>query len=196
METTQHELSGQESFAVIQKMINTVKADINDGSFYYLFWGWLVFIASAANFILILIGYENDWLPWMILMPAGGIITMIYSYRVERKRKISTYMDDFLKYVIIAFLVSLFIVLAFIPKLLLNAYPMVMIIYAIWLFVSGGAIQFKPLIIGGIINWMLGIAAFFVSFDMQLLLLATAVFLGYIVPGHILKAKFSHVQRA
>jgi hypothetical protein len=150
----------------------------------------------VVNFILIRLNYENDWLPWMILMPAGGIITIIYSYRVERKRKVNTYVDDFLKYALIAFLVSLFIVLAFIPKLLLNTYPLVMIIYATWLFISGGAIQFKPLIIGGIINWILGIAAFFVSFDMQLLLLAAAVFLGYIVPGHMLKAKFSHVQRA
>ena len=91
---------------------------------------------------------------------------------------------------LVAFLVSLFMVLFFQQKLQLNCYPMVMMVYGVWLYVSGGALRFKPLMIGGVINWALAIAAFFADFQIQLLLLAAAVLLGYIVPGYMLKSRY------
>lgn len=184
-------LTGQESLEVISRMIKTAQNDIEDNSFYYLIWGWLVFSASVANYVLIQIGYIKPFLPWAILMPLGGVFTGLYSYQHKRKQKVKTYVDEIMKFVVIAFLVALFTVLFFMSRLELFTYPMVMIIYAIWLFISGGAIKFKPLIYGGIINWLCGVAAFFVGFEMQLLLLATAVFLGYIIPGYMLKNRFS-----
>lgn len=187
--------TGQESLEVISRMIKTAQNDIEDNSFYYLFWGWLVFAASAANYVLIQIGYIKPFLPWAILMPLGGVLTGIYSYFHTRKQKVRTYVDDVMKYVVIAFLVSLFTVLLFMSKLELFTYPLVMIIYAIWLFISGGAIKFRPLVYGGIINWIFGIAAFYVGFEMQLLLLAAAVFLGYIIPGYMLKNKFNRSKQ-
>lgn len=183
-------LTGQESFDVINRMIRTAQNDIKDDSFYYLIWGWLVLIASTVNYFLMQIDYENSFLPWAILMPLGGVATGIYSYKHERKQKVRTYVDDVMKYVVIAFLVSLFIVLFSMSKLGLGTYPMVMLTYGTWLFISGGAVKFQPLIFGGIINWILGIAAFYVGFEIQLLLIAAAVLLGYIIPGYMLKAKF------
>jgi len=184
------QLTEQESLAVISRMIKTAQSDIEDNSFYYLIWGWLVFVASTLNYLLRQANYENDFLPWAILMPLGGIITAIYSYKQEKKQRVKSYVDDVMKYVIIAFLVSLFIVLLSMSKLGLATYPMVMIIYGVWLFISGGAIKFQPMVIGGIVNWALAIAAFFVGFELQLLLLAAAVLLGYIIPGHLLKSRF------
>ena len=67
---------------------------------------------------------------------------------------------------------------------------MVMMVYGCWLYISGGALRFKPLMIGGVINWLLAAASFFVDFKMQLLLLATAVLLGYIIPGYMLKSRY------
>ena len=43
--------------------------------------------------------------------------------------------------------------------------------------------------IGGIVNWLLSILAFFVAYEMQLLILALAVLLGYIVPSYLLRKK-------
>lgn len=183
-------LTGQQSLDLIASMIKTAQHDIDDNSFYYLIWGWLVFIASTVHFILMKMEYVYSFLPWMILMPLGGIVTGIYAYKFERKKKVTTYVDEVMKYVIIAFLVSLFTVLLFMSKLGLATYPLVMMIYGIWLFVSGGAIRFTPLVAGGVVNWILGISAFFVSFESQLLLLAAAVLLGYIIPGYLLKMKF------
>ncbi len=184
----ENSFTGQESFDIINKMIQRAQNKIDDSSFYYLFWGWLVLIASIANFIMLKMELPNPFLPW-VLMPLGGVVTGIYSYKNKKSKVVSTYLDDLMKYVVTAFLISLAIVLFFMSKLGLSSYPMIMMIYAIWLFISGGALKFKPLIIGGIINWVLAITAFFFEFDVQLLLISAAVLMGYIVPGYMLKSR-------
>ena len=151
----------------------------------------LFFIAAIINYILqFVVEYEYAWIPWPILMPLGGIIGGIYGARQSKKEKVKTYVSEFLGYLVIAFLVGLFVVLFFAFKLRENCYPMLLLMYGIWLFVSGGAIQFKPIMIGGIINWIFAVGAFFVPFQFQLLFLAAAVLLGYIIPGHMLNAQF------
>ena len=184
-------MNSEESLHFIEKMIRTAQEKVEDSSFYFLLWGWSVFIASMMQFYLLQINYEYNFIGWVILMPLSGIITFIYSAREDKnKPKVKTYVNDIMQYVMISFVVTLFIVLFFQSKLQLNTYPMVLLIYGVWLFVSGGALKFKPLIAGGIINWALAVVSFFQPFNIQLLLLAIAVLLGYIIPGHILKSHY------
>ncbi len=182
--------NSEQGLELIERMIKTARHEVEDGSFYFLLWGWVVFAACFLNFILLKINYEYPYIGWMILMPAAGIITSIYGSRQEKKTKVKSYIDSLMKYVLVSFLVSLFIVLFFMSKLQLNTYPMIMMVYGFWLFISGGALKFNPLIIGGIINWILAAFSFFLLFEQQLITLAIAVLLGYIIPGHMLKNKF------
>jgi hypothetical protein len=187
---TEKTMRSEDSLMLIQKMITTAKENIEDDSFYFLLWGWLVFVSCIFHFVLMKMETGLDGLPWLILMPAGGIITMIYSARQKKKQRVQSYINDLMKYVLISFLVSLMTVLFFQTKLGLATYPMVMLIYGTWLFISGGALKFKPLIYGGIINWAIAIPSLFFSFEQQLILLAVAVLLGYIIPGHLLRNKY------
>lgn len=189
------QFSESESMMVIQRMIATAKNELIDDSFYFMFWGWIVFAASLGHYLLWQVGFSAPYIVWL-LMPLGVIITFFYGKRQHKDQPVKTYVDEVMKYVLIAFGVSLAITLSFQSKLGLNTYPMVMMIYAVLLFVSGGSIRFRPLIIGGIINWLIGIAAFFVSFDIQLLMLAGAVLLGFIIPGHMLKSKVQKTKSA
>lgn len=187
--------SEHESLQLIHKMISTAKHDISDNSFFYLLWGWLVFTASISNYILLsVLKYEHHYLPWAILMPLGGIVSGIYGSRLRSKEKVRTYVDEFMKYGLIAFLVSMFITLFSMgaaggPQ---AVYPFIMILYGIWLFISGGALRFKPLMAGAVVNWIAACISFYLVFEYQLLVLAAAVLLGYIVPGHMLKAAYKH----
>jgi len=113
--------------------------------------------------------------------------------RQEKRRKSRSHAEVFLKYPLIAFVVCLMIVLVSMNKLGLYTYPMVILVYGMWLFVSGGVIRFKPLLVGGIINWVLAIVSLSVGFSTQLLLLALAVLLGYIIPGHWLKMERNRI---
>jgi hypothetical protein len=193
-------MTGEQSLDIIRKMINSAKQELEDDSFYYLLWGWLVFISCLAHFIMIRMMSPYQGLSWAVLMPLGAVISVVYGRKQNKNSRIKTYIDEMMQFVIIAFVVSLFIVLGFQSKLGLNTYPMVMLVYGIWLFISGGALKFIPLIAGGIINWVIAIASFFVPFEYQLLLLALAVLSGYIIPGHLLKNKFkkqkNHMQNA
>ncbi len=190
MEANENKFTEREGLQLIMSMIQTAKADISDDSFYYLLWGWLVLIASLAHFILLKVQWDMAPLAWM-LMPLGGIITAVYGYRQNKRENRKTFVDEFMKYVLISFLVSLVMVLLFQGKLGLNTYPMILVIYGILLFISGGALNFRPLMAGGIINWAMAITAFFAPLDMQLLCIAAAVLMGYIIPGYLLKRKFS-----
>ncbi|REJ82953.1 MAG: hypothetical protein DWQ44_02225 [Bacteroidetes bacterium] len=180
----------QESMEIISKMIQSARKDIEDNSFYYLLWGWLVLIACVLEYVLLKSGSQFHFIGWVILMPAGAIATSVYGYKQEKRQKVKSFIDDVIKYILIAFLVVLVSVLAFMSKLGLMTYPLILMIYGMWLFTSGGIIQFKPLVIGGIINWVLAVAAAFVSFENQIILLALAVLSGYIAPGYMLKARF------
>ena len=187
---TEKTMNSEESILLIQRMINTAKENLEDKSFYFLLWGWLVFAACLINFILINISFGMKEIGWVVLMPLGAIISSIYGYRQGKKQRVQSYIGDIMKYVLIAFMVSLFFVILFMNKLGLASYPMVMLIYGIWLFISGGALKFRPLIIGGIINWILAVVSLFVLFEEQLIILALAVLLGYIIPGHMLRMKY------
>ena len=187
------QLSESESMQVIQRMIAIAKNELVDESFHFILWGWLVFASGIGHYILWKAGFEQPYLVWL-LMPLGGIVSFIYGRRQHKQETVKTYVDEILKYVLIAFGVSLGIVLGFQSKLGINTYPMVMVVYAVQLFVWGGALRFRPLIMGGIINWALGIAAFFVTFDIQLFLIAAAALFGFAIPGHLLKSHFQKSQ--
>jgi hypothetical protein len=188
------ELSKEESLSIITSMIEATKKDLQDNGSWYLLWGWLVFIACAIHYSLMKVGYEHPYYAWM-LMPLGGVISVVKGIREEKKQRVKTFVDDFMRYILIAFLVCLLMVLLNFGVLQLATYPLLMMIYGVWLFVSGGALSFRPLLIGGIINWALAAIGFYVGFETQLLLLAAAVLFGYIIPGYMLRSRYNKASR-
>lgn len=186
MESTEKELTQEESLRIIHEMISAAKNDVKADSFIFLLWGWLVFVASIAQFVLILMEKEYNSMPWM-LMPIGGVITVIYSVRKGKRDKTKTNVTESLKYTWIAFTAALFIIMFFNTMEIWQVLPCIMVLYGMGLFLSGGAIQFKPLIAGGIFCWVCAIAGFEIQNMYQLLILAAAVFGGYIVPGYLLQ---------
>lgn len=192
-------LNETESLALISSMIKKTQGTLTDNGFYFLLWGWLVFVASAGQYILIRAGLPDvSEYTWAVIMPLGGIASGIRGWKDGKKQKVKTYTDEMLNYALFAFLAALFIVLIFMSinggwKL---AYPMIMMVYGMWLFISGGALKFKPLIIGGLINFACSVAGFYIQGIELILLLSFAVLAGYIIPGHMLNAKFKKENNA
>jgi hypothetical protein len=137
----------------------------------------------------------------MILMPLGGIISIIISRKQQKEEKVKTWFDDVMKYLWLAFGVVLFIILFAMGYLNVNLYPILIALYGLGLFVTGGTLKFRPLIIGGIICWVLAMVSLFVNAEYATLCLAMSVLAGYIIPGYILKKQSgekgkSYVQAA
>lgn len=191
---TKDNFSEQDSFRIINEMILTAKHAVADNSFHYLLWGWLVFIASMFNYLLLTVVKTNyNWLPWPVLMASGGVIAMVYSVREKREQKVKTYVNHFLGYTWTSVLVSI-ILTTFIGVRfgVTTVYPVLMILYGIGLFISGRAFSFMPLVIGSYGCWVCAVVSCYVPFDIQLVVLGLSVLFGYIIPGHILKLKFRY----
>jgi Flp pilus assembly protein TadB len=188
--STTKEMSHEESLRIIKNMIQSAKNDFEDDSFQYLFWGWLVFVAAITHYVLLQMNNEYASFVW-ILMPIGGIVSALRSRKSNKEKKAKSYVEQFIGHISTAFLVSLCIILFSIPHLQESCYPVILVLYGIFLYVCGSVIEFNPLRIGGALNWIAAIIAFNVTFDIQLLVLASAVLVGYIIPGYLLKRKYS-----
>jgi len=187
-------LTEQQSLKIIQEMIATSKNNLKDNSFFYLLWGWLVLAASITHFVLIQVNWEYAFIPWPVLMSAGAIISVIAGYRMGKKAKVVSHVDIMIIYLWYAFMAVVFIVLimALMQKIAWVAtYPVIISLYGLGTFVSGGVLKFKPLIIGGIACWVISIIAFFVPSGYVLLLTGLSVIIAYLIPGYMLKAKES-----
>lgn len=185
-------LKPEESLRLIDSMINTAKNKLADDGFHLIFWGWLVFGAAMAHYITIMMNIPYGYAVWPILMPLGGIISGFYGYKQVKKDKVKTYIDVYLGYLWGAFAIGMVLTLVCMPKHgIANTYFFLMILYGIATFVSGGLLNFKPLIIGSLFSFACaGISVFIGESAEQLLIISVALLFSYIIPGHLLRAKY------
>lgn len=192
MEATEKPLTGAESLQIIQQMIQAAKQDLSDNSFDLLWWGWLVAVAAVASYALQSTGIAPVWLPWAIIMPLAGVGSFIYHFRQgQRQAGISGPVGQFMRFlwtgmgVLFAFSFSIMVVYGYQP-----GYILFIALYGLGTFATGGAIRFQPLQWGGVAAWVIAGAAFWVKGPELMLMLAMALLLSYIVPGHLLKAQY------
>jgi len=186
-------MNEKEALALIEEMIGKAKTNISDNGVFYLLWGYMVFFSACIHFLLEV--YPQPFVPpyavWPICMSIAGIASYFITQKREKQKQVKTYMEDFINNFWIAFgislLLSLIIALNTYPLL---AYPIILILYGLGTFVTGKVLKFNPLIWGGVICWILAVISAFVSFNLQLLLLASGVLFSYIIPGHILKIRY------
>ncbi|MBD2716012.1 hypothetical protein KBK19_13295 [Microvirga sp. STR05] len=191
METSEKPLSAPESLRLIQEMIQAAKQDLSDHSFDLLLWGWLVLIAALGHYGLLHSGYDKPWLAWPVLMGLGSVAAFVNGARRVRRERVRTAQADFMVYLWGGFGVLMVMLIGVGAAYGWGkAYPLIIALYGLGTFATGGALRFRPLIWGGAACWILATVAFRVSFDAQLLLVAAAVLVAYIVPGHLLKSQY------
>ena len=186
---TEESFSPEQSIKVIQSMIEKTKQNLQENSFFFLLWGWLVFITAMLHFILMkFTDFQQPYLVWN-LMIIGVVASIVKGIKTSRKEVVKTFVGETMKY----FGISMGIIycsLAFIFgyfDLWIYSYPIYILIYAVACFFMGSLMQFRFLQIAGIACLLIMIASVYVSYSWQLLLLSAAVLIGYIIPGHILQ---------
>ena len=179
----------QQQLELISEMINSAKKEFNDDSFIYLLWGWAVCIAALAEYALMQMNFTYHYIVW-ISMPVVAVVQMVVMSSRKKKEKVKSHIDEVLGYVWMAVGISIAAVLFSQGSLQNNTYPVLILLYGIGTFISGGIMKLKPMMAGAACCWAIGFAAFFVSFEYQLLLLSLSVIVSYIIPGHMLKNRF------
>ena len=186
------DFSPQESLLLIQSMINKAKGDIGKNRFYFLLWGWFVFLAIFTQFILKeVLHYDHHYLVWWRVIPAT-IITIIYTSKQNKRRGVRTYIGESMASLWTGVGISFFVLSMIISSTKegwMFSYPFFILLYGLGTFISGRILKFTPLVVGGIINWVLACIAGYVPYDYQMLLAALAILTSYIIPGHLLGNK-------
>lgn len=183
--------TAEQSLQLIQSMITKTKQDMSDNSIYFLVWGWIAFIACTGQFVLKhIVGYEKHYQVWFLILL--GIAFSIYQGRKDGKQeKVRTHIGDSMKYLWMGMGISFFVLSMILSKIGWDTavFPFFIMLYGLGTFISGNILQFKPLIVGGIIAWVLAIVAAYVHYDYQMLFGAAAILFGYIIPAYLLRAR-------
>lgn len=186
----------KQSLLLIESMINRAKDKFAEDGSMYLLWGWVVFICSLTQFVLMhFFKYPYHYVVWF----ASWIILIyqiVYIRKKLKRRRVRTYTGYILGYVWLTFVIVIFLLAFLIGRLTEGDYyihisPILLAIYGIPIFLSGIILRFKPLVIGGIGCWILSIAAMLIeNYDYQFLLIPLAMIIAWIIPGYLLRAKY------
>ena len=190
MESNQN-FSAEQSLQVIQSMIERAKQDVANNSFYLLLWGWLIFIAALLNFVLMkFTSFEQPYLAWNLVW-IGAIASIVKGVKDSKKIVVKTFVGETMKVFGISQGILYFGLAFFFGKFDLWAisFPLYILVYAVTCFFMGALMQFPLLKLTGLLCLPIMVIAVYVSFDWQLLLMALAILVSYIIPGHVLSAK-------
>jgi hypothetical protein len=188
----QETFSEQNSLQLIESMINKAKNKFSENGTLYLLWGYTILICSLVQFILQeFFSYKESQYVWMLTWLVF-IYQTIFLMRRKKQLKVRTYTDEIIGLVWIAFVVCLFLTIFILsynkqPQLI---NPVILMLYGVPTFVSGGVIKFRPLMIGGTCCWLIAASSPFVPVQYQFLLLCAAVIAAWIIPGHMLRLRY------
>lgn len=185
---SEENLTARESLDIISAMIREAKGKLQRNNFFFLFWGWVVVIANLGMYLLGMLDYEHPYAVWVITVPAW-IYTL---YKVFSRKKVdttATHFDKISGAVWLSFGVTIFCFVGFGHKINFQLNPAILLISAIPTIVSGVILNFRPLVVGGIIFWIGGMINFLMPMETQPLVGAVAIMGGYLIPGYMLKKR-------
>lgn len=182
------DLSNEERLILITRMIGEAKRQVaRGGSFYFLLWGWVVMLCNLGHYVIgVYTNYDHPYVVWLSVIPAA-IVSGIYGSKQRSSAGFSSHLDTLYRDIWIAVSVGIAVVLIFMSKLNFNANAIILLLAGIGTFISGRALKFKPLVYGAISLWAAGIIAFNFSEIDQYLVGTIGIFVGYLIPGYLLK---------
>ena len=181
----------QNQLQLIESMILKARNDFQESGTLYLMWGFVILICSLVQFIGDYF-YQSEWsLVWSLTWVAV-IVQIIYLRKQKKKQGARSYTDEIMAAIWIMFFVCM-VLLAYIlisHKALETVLPAVLVMYGIPTFLSGTLLKFNLLKWGGASCWLLAILCSFTALQFQILFIAAAVIMAWIIPGLFLRRKF------
>lgn len=182
-------MTPEQSLQVIESMIAQAKKSFSRTSFYFLLWGVLLMAAMVATYMLrnTSPAFANG-ASWGIGGALGGIISTVHGIRQGRQEVVSNPMDRIVGWTWSAFVITMMLMIVSSVALKRDPGPMITILTGLPTFLTGQIMRFRALILGGILFWVVGAVMHFTGDALTITILyCTAMLLGYIVPGLLLK---------
>jgi hypothetical protein len=193
----ENKMTEQESFRLINEMIGKAKKSYVTKGVASIVWGVLIVFCSLVSWSQAHFKYDLNFDIWLLVLFA--LIPQLYfSIKEKRSKKFTTYDEVTSGYIWTAFGVSIFILSLYFKHQPQGGQSssLVMMLYAIPTFITGGLCKFKPMVIGGIICWAASIISIFTGTEADLLLMAACGFFAWLIPGIILWNRYKKQQAA
>ena len=183
---------------LITSMINKAKNQFSESGTLYIMWGWLILICCLVQFVaLYFFSNQNAYYIWYITWLAP-LYQVIYLRQKKRSSKTRTYTGEMIGFVWLVFIICLALIVFILIHL--RAYnginSAVLVMYGMPTLLSGVILKFKPLKIGAIGCWLFAVLSTLMMYEFQLLLIAAAVIIAWIILGYLLKRKFRKEQES
>jgi len=194
----EEQLSKEKSLEIIQQMISQARNNISDNGLGWLLWGTMIFLASLSTYFFIQADAKDIFLGWNIF----GVFTVVmlsYDMFKPKRKVVRTYIEDLLRLVDIGFIVCLFTII-FAINVAVNpgaGFGFFLMIFGFLMLIKGGAVRSRALVTGAVVNWAGAIAMFInKDFKYDMLIMAAAVLIGYIIPGFLLWQQYKRSNKA
>ena len=190
-------MDNKQQLEVIQEMLTRTRYRMHDqGSIFYLIWGWSVLIATVLEYLLL---QSNEWaayhwMTWPALMPVAGLISAYTSRRLRNASGYRTLIDQVMRYSWGATLLGILFSLGMSARIgWVDSYILVILFYALGTTVSGLILQLKELVYGGSFSIVLVLGILLlqseVDFEAMLIAMAVSIVGTYLLPAYILRMK-------
>ena len=192
----QDKMTEQESLRLIGEMIGKVKRSYITKGIASMVWGVLIIVCSLLTWVQVQFDLDFGFDVWLLVFAA--VIPQVYfSIKEKKERKFIAHDEQTMSYVWSSFGICIFI-LSFYNSKFGNdhATSLFMMLYGLPTFITGGVFKFKPMIFGGLVCWILAIAALFTSFATAMLFMAVCGLVAWLIPGIILWNRYEKQKAA
>jgi len=199
-------LNHEQSLALINEMICRAQNNVQKkGTYLMIYWGYVTALVAILHSVLLLTLNDpnRSGYVWLLMFPAG-VISYFIERQIHRETLVRTHIDKIGAMVWYSFLISYFVFMAviFTVGLKYEIYgafrlitPVILTMVGMGQFVTACIYRSKIWYITAALVWAGAIICAFFKSDVQLMIFAACMLIGFVVPGHLLnrQAKKSHV---
>lgn len=191
-------LSPQDSLSLISEVIQNAQTRFEENGWLFLFWGVLLTIASAAQFVLLnLEQYEISYYPYFLTILGWGVMFIYYGRKEKRNRRGRNIINNVINGIWIYLGINAALLgFLFATTLQESLIPVLLIFVGSGILCTGLALK-NPWVIGaGIFSCLAGYAGFVIDYFYQSLLMSFVYFMVLVVPGFILNRNYKRKYAA
>lgn len=187
MNSTEEQMTTDQSFKIIHEMINKARFNFSKGSFYFILWGFLLVGAAVYEYYFDRILHsEWAWAAWPVVGILGGIVSGIYGARSSKGEPL-THLSKIYSGIWVTYFATLALFIIGIVSNGVNPGSYIMILTGFPTFLTGLVLKYKPLQIGGVGFWVLGFLSIYLFEEYRSLIFALSIFQGYLIPGFMMR---------